>query len=308
MYRVRTLFVVNPVSNNGRTLRNWQKIVIALNARGYDIEYILTSGPLDATDITRKALQESYEMVVAVGGDGTINEVANGFYYHDELINPAASLSAIPMGTGGDLTRVFPFPRTVDGIVRLLVKPEIQVCDLGKAIYINWDGEECSRYFINTADIGLGADVCIRVNRNSKAMGGFISFLKAAIGAIAAFKNYTLSVIVDGKNIYKGESSLVAVGNGKYFGGGMMIAPHAKLNDEWFDVVILQDFRRTELLCNIPLVYKGNHLNHPKIIILRGREVEIRSEVAACVELDGETPGLADATFSLVPGGIRIAK
>ncbi len=308
MNTVKTIFVVNPVSNNGRTRKNWQKTALALHSRGYEFQYILTAGPLDAIDITRKALQQGYELVVAVGGDGTINEVVNGFYLNGQAINPNACLSAIPMGTGGDLTRILHFPHKLGEICRLLDDPQIQVCDLGKATFNNWDGEVCSRYFINTADIGLGADVCIRVNRNSKAMGGFFSFLKAALTAIVEFRNHKLSISVDGKIAYNGESSLVYVGNGRFFGGGMMIAPCAELDDEWFDVVILKDFRKIELLRNLPLVYRGNHLNHPKIIMLRGREVEIRCETAACLEVDGETPGSTDAAFSIIPGGIRIAR
>jgi diacylglycerol kinase family enzyme len=158
--------------------------------------------------------------------------------------------------------------------------PQIQVCLFrSKLPLIIGTGKYAAGILLNTADIGLGA-MCMysRLNRNSKAMGGFFSFLKAALTAIVEFRNHKLSISVDGKIAYNGESSLVYVGNGRFFGVGMMIAPCAELDDEWFDVVILKDFRKIELLRNLPLVYRGNHLNHPKIIMLRGREVEIRCE------------------------------
>ncbi|WP_054698034.1 diacylglycerol/lipid kinase family protein [Syntrophomonas palmitatica] len=308
MNKLKTVFVVNPVSNNGRTRKKWQKIAAALQSRGYDFQYIFTSAPLDAVDITRMALREGCELVIAVGGDGTINEVVNGFYLQGELINPNACLSAVPMGTGGDLTRVLHFPRHLDGICNLLDNPEIITCDLAHAQFHNWQGEPCERYFLNVADIGFGADVCVRVNRNSKALGGFLSFLLSVVGAIAGFQNRNLSISVDGISIYCGASVLSVVGNGRYFGGGMMIAPHAEYNDGLLDVVILKDFKKAELLYNLPLVYKGTHLKHPKISIARGREVKIHSEYAACLEIDGETPGLSDAAFNVIPGGIKIAK
>jgi diacylglycerol kinase family enzyme len=175
-----------------------------------------------------------------------------------------------------------------------------------EAKYTGWNGQIECRYFINIADIGLGSETVIRVNRNSKLLGGFLSFLTGAVSAIISYKNYNVRVTIDGILVYSGPSSLVAVANGKYFGGGMMIAPNAEINDGLLDLIILKDFKKFELIRNLPLVYKGAHLSHPKVNCYKGKEVLIDSSEEVFLEMDGETPGRASASFRIIPSDMRI--
>ncbi len=169
-----------------------------------------------------------------------------------------------------------------------------------------WEGKPARRYFINVADVGIGSDTCARVNRSSKAMGGFLSFLFACLAAIIYFKNPVLTVEVDGKLLYSGKSSMVAVNNGQYFGGGMMIAPQAQISDGQLDIIVLEDFSKAEFLKALPSVYKGKHLNHPRIRMAKGSKVNIKSPERVYLEIDGESPGIGDVSLEILPGDLKL--
>lgn len=303
----KVMFVVNPVSGGGGTRKKWQEVEGRLRRQGYNFEVSYTESPLHASQITTEALQMGFNHIIAVGGDGTINEVLNGFY--SPLFEGTCSqvaLSVLPMGTGSDFFRALQLATDTEYIERLLQKGQEQACDVVCASYIDWDGKPATRYFINVADVGIGSDTVIRVNRNSKAMGGFLSFLIACLVSIYLFKNHVLTVEVDGSVLYSGKSSMVAINNGQYFGGGMMIAPQALISDGLLDVTILKDFRKSEFLKALPSVYKGTHLNHPKVQVARGREVKIRSQEKVYLEVDGESPGIGDVCFKILPGDIKL--
>lgn len=302
----KVMFVVNPISGHGRTRNRWEEIAAALQGQGLEYGVRHTEAPLHASLITRQAILNDYNCIVAVGGDGTLNEVLNGFYREGRLLSPDTLLSALPTGTGSDVARVFDFPKRLEDLRRFW-EESYKTCDLVEATFSGWNGEEKNRFLLNIADVGLGSETCLRVNRNSKYMGGFASFLSGAISSIIRFKNHSLSVEIDGREVYAGPSALVAVANGRFFGGGMMIAPDARIDDGMLDVVILKEFSKPELLYNIPKVYKGRHVNHPKVLIERGQNVIIRSRDELALEMEGEVPGRGrQASFTLQTAALKI--
>lgn len=302
----KVMFVVNPISGGGRTRKQWGKVENNLRSKGYLFEVSFTEGPMHACQITCEALQMGYNHIIAVGGDGTINEVLNGFYKQPAGGNHQAALSVLPMGTGSDFARVLQLSTKNEYIDNILHKGQEQACDVVRASYIGWDGKPASRYFINVADVGIGSETVARVNKNSKSMGGFLSFLTACLVSLYLFKNPVLTVEVDGKVLYSGKSSMVAVNNGKYFGGGMMIAPQAQIADGLLDITILLDLKKLEFLKALPSVYKGGHLNHPMIRLARGSQVRIQSQEKVYLELDGESPGIGDVLFEILPGDLKL--
>lgn len=302
----KVMFIVNPASGNGKTKRAWVDIERGLHNKGLEYEVQYTSEPLDAVKLTQSAILDGFDCIAAVGGDGTINEVLNGFYINKQKINETTLLTAIPMGTGSDLSRVIGFRKGIEAIRGIWKASSIISCDVVEASFKGWNGKEESRYFINIADIGLGSETIMRVNKNSKSLGVFMSFLAGTVSALIRYKNRDIKVTVDGLEVYEGSSSMVAVANGKYFGGGMMIAPNAEIADGLLDVVILKDFNKKELICSLPLVYKGNHVGHSKVSICRGREILIQSNDQLFLEMDGETPGSADVYFRVIPADIRV--
>lgn len=302
----KTIFIVNPISANGRTSKRWTRLEKDLQEKGYIFDVAYTRRPMHAVDITRNALQTGFERVIAVGGDGTINEVINGFYLGGEKISRNAALSVLPMGTGGDFTRHLNIKRDINYVYHLLEQDCKRACDIVHAKFTGWDGNPKERYYLNICDTGLGSETCASVNRSSKALGGFLSFLLAALNSLITYKNRQLTVKVDGIEVFKGKSILTAVGNGKYFGGGVKIAPHAKIDDGLLDIVVIEDMSKWELLRNLPKAYKGEHLQHPQVKYFQGETVNLQSEEKIYLELDGESPGYGNIELKLCPQGIML--
>ncbi len=304
----KTLCLVNPASANGRTRKAWLKTEQALAKRGIKLDVYFTKGPGDATIETRKALQNGYERIISVGGDGTLNEVANGFFdSNQQPIYPEAVLSFIPMGTGGDFSRMFGLNSDLSTICRLLTDPRPYRCDLVLTTYTNWQGDPEKRILINEADVGLGCETVFRVNRNSKALGGFASFLLAFLVTMIVYRNLELVIKVDDETIYDGKTGVIVVGNGGYFGGGVKVAPDAKIDDGLLEIILAKDLKKMDLVLNLTNMYKGTHLKHPQVERMIGRKVEILSKDDIRFEMDGETPGHGSSIlFEIMPDAITL--
>lgn len=303
----KTLCVVNPASANGRTKKTWLNLANYLQQQGLEFDVKFTNKPKDATHITREALHKDYQRIVAVGGDGTLNEVVNGFYNGNcEKIKDDAFLSFIPMGTGGDFARMFDISSNPQRAYDILAQGQEREIDIVKGTFTGWNGDQESRYYINVADVGLGSETVYHVNRNSKVLRGFLSFLISGLYSVFTYENKFLTVIVDDKEIYVGRSSMVVVSNGCYFGGGMKIAPHASINDGLLDIVVVKDLSKINLIKNLPGIYSGQHLNDPNIDFFNGKKVKIISNENIYVELDGETPGTGNLEFEIIPAEMKL--
>ncbi|HEX3011769.1 MAG TPA: diacylglycerol kinase family protein [Syntrophomonadaceae bacterium] len=303
----RTMCIINPISGHKRGGQRWNLIDQALQEADFQYDITFTKYTLHAAEITQEALQQGYNRIVAVGGDGTLNEVVNGFFAPDgSMINPDAVLLLIPVGTGSDFARMFNIDSSPQCVQKLMSLTEGQTCDIVKASFCGWAGGKTSRYYINIADVGIGSETCARVNRNSKVLGGFWSFLLAALYTIITYKNRLVTVVVDGREKYSGPCCLVAVGNGCFFGGGMKIAPQALVNDGLLDIILVKNFGKMELFANMARVYKGNHLTHPKVEFHRGTRVKIISQDKAYLELEGEPVGYGQVDFEILPSRIKI--
>ena len=303
----RTICIVNPVAGNGKSEQRWGAIDKVLRREGfqYDVEITRHSG--HASQIARAALQKGYDRIVAVGGDGTLNEVVNGLFTDEgEVINSSAGLLLIPVGTGSDFARMFDIDSSLGCVLKLMSLKEAKKCDVIRASFYGHNGQKALRYYINIADVGIGSETCARVNRGSKRLGGFWSFLLAALYTIITYHNRQLTVVIDDKEIYQGPSCLVAAGNGRFFGGGMKIAPEARVDDGVLDVVIVKDFTKLELFANMAKVYRGAHLQHPKVELGRGTRVNIKTAEKAYLELDGEPVGYGNTELQVLPAAIKI--
>jgi len=306
MSHLKTLAVVNPNSANKSTGRIWPQIRNAIKLYVPAFDEIFTQQQGHATEIVGKALSEGYQLIVSVGGDGTNNEVVNGFFDgQGKLISPNACFGIICRGTGGDLRKTLGVPLEFKEAASYLAGDSYRVLDVGKMTHIDRSGKQVVRYFINITSFGIGGFVDERVNRSSKALGGKISFLYASLVSMFTYKNQPVRLIVDGKDL--GEQTIfnVAVANGQYFGGGMWVAPQAKMDDGLFDIVVLGDFKLNETLTQMSKIYKGTHLNHPKVTFLRGKSVKADSPEKVYLDVDGEAPGSLPATFEILPGAIR---
>jgi len=293
--------VVNPQSANGSTRKRWPEYLIRLREAGYVIDFAYTTEIGDATQVTQRILKEGYTHIIAVGGDGTMNEVVNGFFSNGQLINAKAELALLSHGTGGDLIRTLQIPRGIEGFLEILQRGRRRCLDVGEVLFQDERGHQKHRYFLNVADVGLGGETVARVNKQSKLLGGKLSFMIGSVLSILRYRNKVMSCQIDGLHVIEGCLNSIMVANGRYFGGGMMIAPHAELDDGLFDVVCLGDFSTMMLLRHLPKIYKGTHLEIPGVSVYRGRSVVITIVEKALLEIDGEQPGQAPLTFSLLP-------
>jgi len=303
----KTIFIVNPRSANGATGRNWKKIDEDIR-RGlrteYDVRFTERHG--HGTTLAREAIREGYELIVAVGGDGTINEVVNGFFEKEKRLNPKAALAVMSIGTGSDFVKTLEFPTTPFDAAERMRSGKIWVIDLGKCSFVDLHGEQRSRFFINIADFGSGGAVVDKVNRTTKVFGGAISFLLGILTTLPTYKNKLTKYRIDNGPEEEKVLNTFVVANGRYYGGGLKPAPDAQLDDGLFDIVSIGDVGFLEAVTSLGKLRKGAHLEIPNVSFSRGKTVEARSEETQLVEMEGEVVGRLPASFEMLPKAMNL--
>jgi len=300
---METVFViVNPTAGNGSTARRWAAARSVFHDARIPLRENLTQGPGHATALAKDAGEKGFGTVLVVGGDGTTNEAANGILRLPPSDRPALAL--LPGGTGADLPRGLGLAGGAEAAVDRLLQPRRLAVDVLTAEFSNQDGKRTERSFVNMADAGIGGAVAARVNGRSKALGGFVSFLTAIVGVFWAYEKPDLAVSVDGVTVREGPTTSVVVANGRYFAGGMRMAPQASFTDGVLDVIIIADVTRRDLVLALPRLYRGTHLDHPRISTFRGHRVSVEGH--ALLQLDGEHPGWSPLAIHVDPAALEI--
>jgi diacylglycerol kinase (ATP) len=250
-----------------------------------------------------QAAADGAEQVVAVGGDGTLNEIANGLLALPERDRP--ELAVIPFGTGMDFARSHEIPRKLDAAVDVALAGRTATIDAGRVRYTAWDGGEAESFFANIASAGMSGAVARQANQTSKALGGRVSFFAALVRVFAGWRNTELEIDAGGEK-RAGKLTNLIVANGRYQGGGMLMAPEAAVDDGLFDILVIGDITKRDFVLNVGKIYRGTHLSHPKIELLKSAAVSVDGAVPVPLELDGEQPGTTPARFDVVPGALRL--
>jgi len=301
---MKICFIVNPNSANGQTRARFAATQPGLAAVFPEMKVRYTERPCHAIDLACEAAGQDFEAIVAVGGDGTLNEVVSGL---DRCGRPdSVLLGMIPSGTGGDFRKTSGFPKSMEQAVAYLSDWRERRVDYGVLTFRNLDGSSGRRPFINIASIGLSGVTDDYVNHTTKAFGGKASFMIGAVRGILAYRNVDMTVRVDGVQIHEGRTALVTMANGRFFGGGMMMAPDAELDDGMLRVVILGDMGKLEFMSLSSAIYAGTHVKHPKCKLARGRVVEVEPASRALIDLDGEMPGMGPVRAEVIPGALRL--
>lgn len=300
--------IVNPASANGKTEKEWPAIRAALESEFDIVKAFFTGARFHAAELTRQVLKEGAITVIAIGGDGTLNEVVNGFFENGQPVNREARLAVLLRGTGGDFVRSCSFPRTIPEIVRSIKRRALQPCDLIRMMLEPLNSGPPERYCINVADVGVGGRVVNIVNNSPKSLGGTLSFFLAGLQAtLFRYKNVPLRIELDGKVIRENTPHyFVAVANGSYFGGGMHIAPEAKLNNGLFEVVLVGNLTLPEKVYFALKLYLGKADQLEKVQVFRGRRLTISSPSEVFIEADGELVGRTNVTFEIIPSAINV--
>ena len=249
----RVKVIINPTAKGGKTAGQWPMISELLKQNDVPFDHAFTEGSGHGIELAREAADAGYETIAAVGGDGTVNEVVNGIVDKDG--RGKATLGIICTGTGRDCIRSLNIPDNLGKACELIANHNCINIDLGHVEYIS-DGNQNQRYYINTAGLGFPASVAERTKRFKK-MGGTIPFLLAFATVFFAYKAKDTALNIDGL-ILQERNLLIAVNNGRYFGGGMKIAPDANPCDGLLDVVTIRDVHKLRLLYNFPRAVQGN--------------------------------------------------
>lgn len=297
-------FVVNPVSSGGKTGKaTWPHVRSLLEARGVSFEYGLTERPGHAIELARAASLTGCDAVVAVGGDGTVNEVGNGLLRAGVKEPPC--LGIIPGGRGSDLCRTLGIPHDAGEALRVLLEGEPRPLDAGLMRFATDAGEE-ERYFINLAGMGFDAEVTNRANHMPGWLGGTLPYLLAVFIELYKFRMMNVRITVDGEERFAGEVADIIVANGRYAGGGMLFSPNSLPDDGAFDVIVLKRTTRRRFLANFAKVYKGTHLSLPEVAEFSGRVIEVKSREPLRLQPDGEVFGRAPIRFECVRHALRV--
>jgi len=308
------LVIVNPASAGGATAGKWPGIASALGTHFGAFECAFTKGSGDGKLMALSEAKSGRRLIIACGGDGTISEVANGI-----LESGADSeLGVLPSGTGGDFRRTLGVPARASDAALLLRQGVTRPMDVGRVTYVADEGATETRYFLNVASFGLGGTVVEHVTAGSvpwlpanasKMLGGSATFAAAALHTVLTFEKPLVVLRLDDGPEFSLEVTNLCVANAQYFGGGMHIAPQAKINDGLLDVVAVGNLSALKILANSYRLYLGTHLgmqniHHTHVRRLIARAADVRGEVK--IEIDGELVGKLPASFEVIPRALKV--
>jgi diacylglycerol kinase (ATP) len=325
------LIIINNVAAKAR--QSWPEIKSQLDAAGVNYKTCFTNQKGDATIQTSVALKSGTQLIVVVGGDGTLSEAAQGFFqFNDDLdlppaaLSPEATLAVLPAGTGDDFARGLrrgraPLQDWIDTLVGYVrargsrseaanddhpqAAPRIDV------LYGRCDGLQTPFICLNASTMGIGGETASRVAAQGNFMrkfSGEFRFVYAAVGALAAWRERRVRVIVDEEIVADGPMNLIGVANGLYCGGGMMFSPDARLDDGKLDVLTASGLSRSNVVTELSRIHTGGHLNNPKVSLAQGTKVRIETLLlrdGMLLEADGNVRGVTPVEFTVMPGALR---
>jgi diacylglycerol kinase (ATP) len=260
----------------------------------------MSDAPGRVVDLTRRTVEEGAELVVVVGGDGTVNEAVNGLL----PAGAGCELAVVPCGTGDDFARTFAIPTNTEEALAVAANGRARQVDVGRARF--GSGESGSeRYFANFAGAGISGGIALRGAVTSRRLGARAAYFWATVAVFARWQNVPMTIEADGQT-REGRMLEVIVANGAYAAGGMRIAPDASPDDGQFDVVLIGDASKLDFMTTFPRIYRGKHVGHPKVDVLRARTVSVTPETALPVVLDGEQPGTTPVAFENLPGALKL--
>jgi YegS/Rv2252/BmrU family lipid kinase len=301
---MKTVAIVNPIAGYRRARRVWPRLLASLGELGANVATWWTEWPGQAETLAARARREGFGRVLAVGGDGTLLEVVNGLWWEPRMTLP--SVGVVPFGTGCDYVRSFDLGPTLRDQVMTALGPATLAVSLGLVRLQGFDGQPRVRVFINVLGLGLDARVITRFRQQRLRLPGKMAYFVSGLKELQRLTQHHLTGVLDGRGLST-DAMLVAIGLGRYFGGGMMITPGASPQAGHFHVVLAQKLSRLGLLGLLPSLYFGKHLNHPRVTAVYAGEITINADPPAYVEAEGELEGTTPLEVTIIPQALRIA-
>jgi len=303
------LFIINPASASGRTLARWENCLAKIDAADFTYDAQFTAAKKDAIQFTYDAIiNKQYDIIVSVGGDGTANEVINGFMMARAHVPVLPAFTIFPSGTGSDAVRTLGITKHIDDFIGLLTKGVPQGIDIGQVSYLTLKNLPEQRYFLNACDMGIGATVAHTVNNMNQShekKSGKAKYFRSIMEQVFKFKPFDASYIVDNQVHYVKKTVIIAICNGMFFGGGVKVSPLSKMNDNQLECLATTDVSKVGLMGIVSKVYSGAHLGHPKIKFEKGRKIQITLATPQLLETDGEVCGMVTGgTFTVCASAI----
>jgi diacylglycerol kinase (ATP) len=308
------LIIVNPESASGATRDDWPRIASDLRSHFGSFTIAFTTKAGEGTEFAAEAARKGARFIIACGGDGTISEVASG------ILNSGkdAELGILPSGTGGDFRRTIGIPARARDAAKILREGKTRVIDVGRVTFVNHEGAQDTRYLLGVGSFGMSAEVIERVKdggsdwlpaNTPKWLSSRIAFGAAMLQTAMSSPTSKVIVQLDEGNEQRLTVTNLCIANARYFGGGMKIAPKAKLTDGQFDVITIGDLGSLKILSNAPRIYAGTHLSMDQVHHALAKKVEARpadKNTQVAIEIDGELPGRLPATFQVIPKALRV--
>jgi YegS/Rv2252/BmrU family lipid kinase len=308
------LVIINPESASGATRKAWPQIACDLRKHFGSFTVAFTQHSGQGTELAGDAARSGIDLIIACGGDGTISEVANGILGSGKDVE----LGILPSGTGGDFRRTLEIPSNSRSAARMLREGRTRRIDVGRVSFVDHNGRDASRYFVGVASCGMSTQVIERVKSGTPDwlpdntpswLGGRVSFGTALFQTAARSDRARIVVQIDDSHERHLTVANLCVANARYFGGGMKIAPDAKLTDGRLDVVSVGDLSALRIFTSAPRLYLGSHLSMPEVSHTLARKVNVRAankNEQIGIEVDGELPGRLPATFQVIPEVLRV--
>ena len=298
--------IANPRAGNGRARRYAARLARSLIEEGLPVTLQYTAGPMDGARLSREAVRASTDTVLAIGGDGTLNEVVNGLLQGSAGGRSRVGLAVAQVGTGTDFSRTLRWTSDPESVLARLRRTRRRPIDVGLAEFTAFDGRSAARYFVNIAEFGSGGAVVEKVSRTTKILGGRMGFLMAILSVMPKYRNTTVRYRIDGGAEHELVSNNFVIANGRYFGGGLLPAPNAELDDGLFDVVVIGDLDFKTVRRHLPDLRRGTHLSLEGVTSHTAREVLTVSTGKELLDLDGELVGRDPKRFVCIPKALDL--
>lgn len=300
--------IVSSRSGGGKACIDWPKIANMLENKRIAFVETITDHAYHAIELAREAVIGGFRKLLVIGGDGALHEVLNGLYSQETVSPSEVTLGLVPVGSGNDWSRLHAIPADYADAVGLIAEADshVRLQDVAR-VDTMMDGKPYCRYMMNIGGLGFDSEVCRRFDlAKERGHAGDRQYLKALLTGFITYRSLKFRVAVDGKEFYAGPAFSVALGIGKYCGGGMMQTPEAVPDDGMIDVTVVGRLSKLKFLLKVPSLFKGDIFRHKEVRHARGRTVDISAAPYSFMEVDGEPVGITPVHVAVIPGGVKV--